>query len=168
MPAIIMRSALEFWGQHPPAELHSIEVGHGGKRRMVTWDEVMAARRKRQAERLRWIRHVEEWRAHKLWVAYFDQNLMGGWQAFLCDWRGRCNETWIDRDASGLKPMLMRVFPLVLPLGTNDFQWELWKQAFARRYERRRQDRRPLGVAICWWDRRGCVRPAGYSRGHGR
>jgi hypothetical protein len=73
----------------------------------------------------------------------------------LEDWRGRGYDIWIDRDRDWLKPKLMKAFPLVLEIGSVEARWQMWKPEFARRYERRRQDREPLGVAYLWWDGRG-------------
>jgi len=151
---IIRRSALEYWGQNPPPDLAYIVSDHRG-RRVITWAEVMEARRKRQSERLHWKRHVDQWRAYKLWVAYFDQTLMGGWHAFLEDYRGGGYRIWIDRDCTRMESPLMTLYPLLLPIGSEGEQWQRWKPAFAATFERRRHDRRPLGVAYIWWDGRG-------------
>lgn len=153
MGAIIFRSALVAWGRNPAPNLAYV-LGEGpGRYRKVTWAEVMEARRKRQVDRLRNIRYVPEWRACRIHVAYFDQDLMGGWQAFITDWRGRGWDTWIDRDARYEMPALMSLFPLVLRLGSEREQWERWKPVFASRYQRREQDGEPVGVATVW--RRG-------------
>lgn len=156
---IFTRSALEFHGHNPAPDVASVIVERG-IRRIVTWAEVMDARRKWQCELLNRKRFTLEWRAYKLWVGYFDQALMGGWQAHLEDFRGAGYREWIDRDRSWLKPMLMKAFPLVLDLGTEQYQWGLWKVAFAKRFERRKHDRRPLGVAYLWWNGRDCPRAA--------
>jgi hypothetical protein len=155
MTAVILRSALEHWGHNPPPELAYIVRDHRASR-VVTWRDVMQARRERQAEQLRRKREVGGWRAYKLWVAFFDQNLMGGWQAFL-ETYGNVpyydQRVWVDRDRQHLRCRLMALFPLVLPLGTEWEQWEAWKPAFASAFKRRIQDDQPLGVAYVWWDR---------------
>ena len=160
MGAIIMRSALVFWGKNPPPELHHI-VDDGRERRIVTWTDVMNARREKQRNRMAIIRHVNEPRAHRLSVSYFDQPLMGGWHGFIEGIQGR-NEygTWIDRDRSWLIPLLLREFPLVLPLGTEREQWGQWKVAFAHQFKRRLQCGEPVGVCPVWWERRGVLRRA--------
>ncbi len=166
MSAIIMRSALVFWGQNPPPELHHI-VDDGRTRRIVTWADVMAARREKQRKRLDMIRRVEEPRAHRLMVAYFDQDLMGGWHAFIEGIQGR-NEygTWINRDRSWLIPQLLREFPLVLPFGTEREQWQMWMPAFAQQFKRRTQHGHPVGVQLVWWDNRShVVKSVGEWRG---
>ena len=154
--AVMNRKAVEFWGQKPaPPDLAYIQFDHAHRRRVVTWAEVMQHRRERQREHLDLIRRTANVRAHKLWVAYFDQSLMGGWQAMIEDYRGRGFDVWIDRDCRRLMLPLMELFPLVLPSGSERERWERWKPEFARQYERRKQDRRPLGVTYVWWDRHG-------------
>jgi hypothetical protein len=154
--SIITRKALIAWSTifgnpvKPVPELAYIVTDYRG-RRIVTWSDVLDARRKRQQERLRLVRYTPEWRAYRVWVAYFDMPLMGGWQAFIDRGARQCGG-WIDRDRSWLKPVLMRMFPLLLPLGTAGEQWEHWKITFAGRFERRRQDRRPVGVTYVWWN----------------
>jgi hypothetical protein len=115
---------------------------------VVTVEEARRNRRESQAEHLRRKLAVErETHAWKLWVAYFDQRLMGGWQAFL---ERQGERVWIDRDRKWLMEPLMKLFPT----GALFDDWHDWKRVFAKRFERRRQDRRPLGVAFVWWD--GC------------
>lgn len=153
-----MRSALVAWGRNPPPELHSI-VDDGRNRRVVTWADIMCARRERQRKRLDAIRHTEEPRAYRLSVAYFDQDLMGGWHAFIEGIHGRTHYgTWINRDRSWLIPGLLREFPLVLPLGSEREQWQLWMVEFARQFERRRQHGEPVGAIAVWWDGRNSPR----------
>jgi hypothetical protein len=163
MTAIIKRSFLVAMGQTPPPDLAYVISDHRG-RRVVTWAEVLQDRRERQREQLR--RKREGWgpgpeRAYKLWVAYFDQNLMGGWHAFLETYRpGLSQRTWINRDCRWLIPVLMQLFPLVLPLGSERDQWALWMPAFAQQHKRRMQDRHPVGVAPVWWNGRDVLRRA--------
>ena len=148
MTAYMTRSAMEYWGHNPAPDIAGCEIDHRG-RRLITWSDVMRHRREQMEWSLRHKRECAEWRAYKVWVAYFDMFIMGGWQAFID--RGRERE-WIDRDRRRLKPHLMRLFPLVLPLGSEGEQWSVWKQQFAKQFQRRRQDRRPLGVAYVLWD----------------
>lgn len=147
---IFTRSALVFWGHNPAPDVARVEIDWRGERRVVTWADVMHERREWQRRILERKRYVEPWRAHKLWVAYFDQNLFGGWQAFLEDFRGRNGRRWIDRDAPGLQKTLMELFPMSLPFGDAREQWEGWKPLFAHRFKRRMQDHKPLGVAYVW------------------
>lgn len=148
MTAIITRSALEFWGHDPAPDVSHVIVTDG-QRTVVTWDEVMNHRRQRQAEIMRYKRSVSEWKLYKVWVAHFDQRLMGGWQAFIENISSR---NWIDRDCRWLQETLRKLFPCTL---LND--WEAWKVAFAQQYEKRRRDGRPVGVGIVRWD--GASRP---------
>lgn len=148
MSTIIMRSAIVAWGGNPSPDTHSIVIDHRG-RHVVTWSEIMEHRRQRQAEILRYKRSCYQWRAFKVWVAYFDQFLFGGWQAFIENKDG-CR--WIDRDRPFLKRHLMDLFPLVFQHGDEDDQWHEWKVEFAKRFRRRTHHRRPLGVAYVWWD----------------
>ena len=129
----------------------------GMVRRVVRWDEVMAERREHQRRTLEIKRRGDNpVRAYKVWVAYYDMNLMGGWQAFI---EHRGGHEWIDRDRRWLRPRLMALFPLVIPLGRKCNEdgigsegWDLWKAAFAEQYARRRQCGKPVGVRYCWWD----------------
>lgn len=169
MTTIITRSALVFHGHDPAPDVASIVVDHEG-RHVVTWSDVMAARRERQAAILQAKRAVREVRAHRVWVAYFDQPLMGGWQAFVEDFRGRYGvwRNWIDRDRRGLIPHLMRLFPLVLRLGRDEREWfDDWKAAFAAEYRAGSHDGRPRGCAFVWWDGRDDLRFAGRPAGKG-
>lgn len=164
MNSVISRKALISWRSRLghdttlPADLAAIVDG-----RKVTLAEVMEHRRKRQAEILERKRH--SWpiphSAWKVWVAYYDMPLMGGWQCMIEHYRPGYNlgSAWIDRDRRYLKPVLMREFPLILPLGSEYEQWEAWKIAFATQYKRRTQDRKPLGVSYVWWDGRDSLRP---------
>jgi hypothetical protein len=153
MGTYFTRSALVFHGFNPASNVAGMEIDTRG-RHIITWDEVMQKRRERQREQL-WRKRewfVKPMRAYKLYVAYYDQDLMGGWQAMLEDWRGRDYDIWIDRDRRWLEPIIMQAFSLVLPLGTEREQWCCWKPAFAQQFKRRMQDRQPLGVAYLWWN----------------
>jgi hypothetical protein len=153
MSTIIMRSALVYWGRNPPPELHSVEIDWKGERHIVTWADVFRERREPMERSPYWKRHVKVWRPHRVWVAYFDQEFFGGWQAFIGDHRGRCGESWIDRDRDWLKPNLMRLFPLVLPFESDiKSRFYDWKEAFARAYRRGTHHGRPRGSAIVWWN----------------
>ncbi len=141
---IIHRSALVFYGHNPAPNVAAVVVDHEG-RHVVTWDDVMRERREKQKRRLDQIRYVEEWRAVKLWVAHFGNGLMGGWHAFIDGIVQGCGglHVWIDRDGKGYIDNLMRLFPL-------ETDWHAWKQAFAKKYKKRRQDRKPVGVVYLW------------------
>lgn len=143
---VITRSALVAWGHAPPPELHHIERDHRGER-VVTWADVMQERREQQRRILLNKRSSPELRAYRLWVGYFDQRLMGGWHAFL-DRGGE--QVWICHRCPWLIPVVMNLFPLVLP-GLPD-RWNRWKQAFAVEHARGRHHGRPRGVAFVWWD----------------
>jgi hypothetical protein len=168
------RKAVEYWGRKPARpDLAYVDIDSRHQRRVVTWAEVMEARRERQRKRLDLIRQVIPWRAYRIWVSYFDQWLMGGWHAFLDDWRGDGYRIWIDRDCRHMKVPLMTAFPLVLPLGSEHEQWdhywkpwEQWKVEFAQNFERRRHDRRPVGVAYVWWNGRDTPRPIRQGIAH--
>lgn len=154
MTTIIARKGLEYWsGRKPPPDLACVASDAEG-RRVVTWADVMRGRRERQRLILGRKRRFLPWRAVKLWVAYFDQPLMGGWQTFVENWRGQAGRQWFERDAPvSLRERVLALFPLLLPFGTAHQRWAAWRPEFARRYERRRQDGRPVGVAYLW--RRG-------------
>jgi hypothetical protein len=151
MFTIIMRSALVFHGCNPSPDTARIEIDDRGDRHVITWADVLNDRRESQRKRLAQKRYVEPWRAVRLTVAYYDQSLMGGWQAMLDDWRGHYafSSVWIDRDGKGFIANLMRLYPMPQTLfGRND--WGDWKEWFAGKYKRRTQDRKPLGVAMLW------------------
>jgi len=65
-------------GRLVPRELAYVECSGVNGHRMVTWAEIIERRREQQRQRLRQKRYVNEWKAYKVWVAYFDQFLMGG------------------------------------------------------------------------------------------
>jgi hypothetical protein len=142
LTSIITRSALVFYGHNPAPDVASVVIDHEG-RHVITWDDVMRRRREEQDRRLAWKRRVDEWRACKVWVAYFDQVFYGGWHAFLED---RLDCQWL-RGREG-DERLMKMFPLV-PDGEPD-RWRAWMIAFAKKFKRRRQHRKPLGVAYLW------------------
>jgi hypothetical protein len=143
---IITRSALVAWGFNPDPDVAYVERDHHGER-VVKVAEVRAARLERQRLTLDRKREVRPWRAVKLWVAYFDQTLMGGWHAFLENRDGR---VWIDRDRKHIRERVMELLPVGLPFGDPGRRWEDWKPAFARQFRRRSQDRKPVGVAYLW------------------
>lgn len=158
---IIKRSWLESMGGNPSPDLAYIISDHHGQR-VVTWEDIHQERRRRQRQRLEQLRRgQQELRAYKLWVAYFNQDLMGGWHAFVdtygTAWQGHA---WIDRDRRWQQPLIVKAFPILLPLWPEHELWERWKVAFACRYARRRHHGEPLGVAYLWWDGRWDLRPA--------
>jgi hypothetical protein len=145
------RSALVFWGHNPAPNVARVIINHKG-RRVITWEEIIAARRKLQAERLKRIRSVNRWLPYKLWVAYFNQTFYGGWHTFL---ENRDSRYWLNQGGGHLFFWsLMKLFPVCLPLGEpwSRIEQERWMIAFAHEFKRRTQDRKPLGVAIVWWD----------------
>lgn len=153
MTAIIMRSALEFWGRENVApDVYQVVIDDRG-RRVVTYAEHMAAKRARQAEILRRIRERGDgdWQAWRLSV---------WWSPGLCGWIYRGYHAWLDRydgqhewlrDGS---PGLMRLFPFVLTLGSERDQWGEWMEAFVRAFPAGRKCGRRRGATIVW--RRGC------------
>lgn len=156
MTPIIRRSACLAWGQTPPPDLAWIILNEQpGQRRVVTWKDVMAQRRERQREILARKRTGLELHAYRLRVAFYDQDLFGGWQAFLETYTGK--EVWVDRHGGyPLRQTLFTTYPLVLPYGDpwrpQWPAWEQWKVAFAQCYTRRHQARKPVGVTYVWWD----------------
>jgi hypothetical protein len=159
---IIMRSALVHWGHNPPADLALIEEDYRG-RRIITWEDVMRERRERQRRELANRRCVVGdgiWRAARVLVAYFDQNLMGGWQAFIDDLNG---QHWIDRDQQHLIPKLVSSFPLtgqLFPMKDKwGGSWGEWKIAFAKQYQRGKQAGKPRGSNAVWWNNRDIIVP---------
>lgn len=138
------RSALVHWGHNPAPDVAGAELLIGGGKRFITWSEVMEVRRERQRERLAQLQYSDVAHAWKIEVSYFDQDLLGGWQAMLY----RLNESsWVDKYRHYI-PILMQLFPLTL------FGWEDWKPAFAHEYKRRRQDGHPVGVRYLWMKNR--------------
>lgn len=166
MTSIIMRSALVYHGHNPAPDVACVVHDLTG-RHVVTWADVLDRRRERQRTILENKRHVTRWHAWKVWVAYYDMDLFGGWQAFI---ERTGSRSWIDRDRDWLIRPLMELFPLVLIPGeqypynmSRTPEWDLWKQEFARCYRRRQHHRRPLGGANVWWDgqERPQLRPPG-------
>lgn len=163
MSTTIMRSALEFWGHNPAPDVARVEIDHpGGDRRVVTWADVMRERREDQAWRLAnktTVRHP--WRAYRLWVAYFDQDIFGGWHAFLDDFRGDRRGRWLTRYRD-VPDRFMRLFPAGLVLGDSPYdRLQDWLPAFAKLYRRGTHCRRPRGRVYLWWDGRGEPRRIG-------
>ena len=144
----ITRSALVFWGRNPPPELAYLTRRHMAEPfRMVTWDEVMDAKRKRQSEILEHKRDPgPQRRPWMVWVFYNDTDIYGGWHCYLI--RYDENGKWLMRPSQEL----MRLFPLVLPLGDIRDQWHNWKVEFARQYKRRMHHGKPEGMTPVWWD----------------
>lgn len=150
MITIINRSALVSMGANPAPDVASIVEDYQG-RQVVKWSDVLQARRDRQRDILaaKRLGHSPV-RAYRLSVLYYDQRLMGGWQAFI---DGIHYHAWIDRDRKWIIPQLMELFPPSQPrLCPQARDWLDWKIEFARRFERRKQDRRPVGVQHFWWD----------------
>jgi hypothetical protein len=149
MTTIIHRSAMP--SRFPPNVAMMIDG------QPVTWAQVLEHRREVQDLILRRKREPT-WPPYIPWrlsVAYFDQRLMGGWQAFIDN---RHERLWIDRDCKWLKDGLMELFRFWLPgCGT----WEEWKPLFAQRYGAGTQYGRARGVAIVRWN--GKNEPRKYS-----
>ncbi len=163
MNSLFTRSAVEYWSGRPaPPDLAYVEIDHRGKR-VITWAQIHAARRERQARRMALIRDSHPERAYRICVSYFDQWIMGGWQVMMDDWRGPDYAVWIDRDRKWFHSELMNCFPVILPIGSEESRWRQWKEAFAVQYRRRQFCRRPQGVAYIWWDGRGTPRPVEKS-----
>lgn len=72
----------------PHPRIASITIDEFGNRKIVTTAEALRHRQEYQHLRLARLRETHPWRAVKLWVACFDQPLMGGWHAFLEDRNG--------------------------------------------------------------------------------
>lgn len=165
MSMLATRSAVEFWhrefgAQKPPPELAFLEQDyakyHDLKRHMVTWDDVMEARRKRQACELRWKREdgVVQCRALYVWVFCVPDDLIFcGWWTYLVGIGGR------DYHGGGYKGNvegkllddLLRLFPLVRPGNLfGDVNLEEWKAEFVKRYQRGIWCGKPQGKAPVW------------------
>jgi hypothetical protein len=155
MSAVIMRSACEpggvcaAWGPLPRDVSHVIidRSSGSGKPRFVTWKEIHAERTKRQMERLRCKRGDYsrlERRAIRVRTWYLDSEIYGGWHCYF-DWVG--GSEWVRYGSDEL----MKRFPLA-------DTWEDWKPAFAKRFRRGTQHRRPRGAVYMW----ALVRP-GFS-----
>jgi len=147
MTSIFTRSALVFLGKDPAPNVAGLIRDHSGEH-VITWSEVLANRRERQRRILECKRRVQPWRAAKVWIAYFDQFLFGGWQAFI---QTIHDSHWIDRDRRSLIATLLSLFPFVQDDG-DERNWEKWKPGFARHFRRRTHHRRPCGVSYVWWD----------------
>ena len=148
MTTIMDRSAMVFWGHNPPPEVAYITRPHVGVPwTVVSWDEVMDAKRKRQAEILEHKRDPgRQRRPWMVWVFYNDTFIYGGWHCYLN--RYDENGKWLMKPSQEL----MRLFPLVLPIGSIDDQWHNWKVEFAGQYKRRMHHGKPEGMTPVWWD----------------
>lgn len=94
-------------------------------------------------------------RAYKLVVAYFDTETFKGWHSFLQTYDRR-GPVWIDGHKRELIESIMSVFPIVIPplFGARQaILWEEWKMEFSKRFCRRQQNGKPVGVCYVWWDR---------------
>jgi len=143
MSTIVMRSAYKLGGLfYRPGrdlgDLHHVESDYRG-RRIVTRTEVNVAKLKRHEGNLASIERAAQPRAYKLWTAYYDMDIFGGWQAFV---ENRDDLTWIDRDNKPSKPRWMKLFPLLL----DQTDWEGWKIECARQYKRATHHGKPRGV----------------------
>ena len=156
MTTTFTRKGIERWGGQPlPPEIaYGVRDAPGCDIRMVSWDEVMEARRDCQREILRRKRQgLPERRAYRLEVSYFDQWAYGGWHAFL---HGLHDYRWLDKPDKHLRGPIMAAFGVLDPtlFETEGEYWRFkqWKMEFAEQYKRREQDGRPVGVAYLWWD----------------
>ena len=107
------------------------------EQRDVTWEEVMAARRERQAERLERIRQPARPAIEPCYVwTFFNRQPIPyyGWYCYLVTRRETIS---VRGDADHLRASIMTALPLdLLPLAEN---FEAWMAALARRYPRARR-----------------------------
>ena len=138
---------------HPRPGIASITRDYKGEHIWTMREHWEEQHTKFERRRAQWV--APEWRPCKIWVAYYDMDLFGGWQAFVED---RKRRVWMDRYGPGFAEQVYRLFPLVLLPPPDQFRlrasdsWPLWKVAFAEQFRRRTHDARSLGVAYAWWD----------------
>ncbi len=156
MTTTFTRKGIEWWGGQslPPEVAYGVRDAPCMDMQMVSWGEVMDARRRRQREILRRKRRGQpRRRAYRLEVSYFDQWAYGGWHALL---DGLEDDRWLDKPDKHLRGPIMAAFPILVPtlfeMDDEGSRFERWKIAFAEQYKRREQCGRPVGVAYLWWD----------------
>lgn len=146
--SIMHRSFAEHMGFNWPPELHSIVNG-----KQVTWAEVHAARKEKQAERLRRVRAcaVDPIVPCYVWTFLVPGWLYSGWWCYIVTRHDQISVNFRRRDP-GLKIMLMKAIPMGILPGSENFTE--WMAELARRFPRRRAtDKRKAGSVIGWYDR---------------
>ena len=156
MSTIIMRNAFLFNAEvmkHPwPAPAPDVAYYTRDTPRSPliahTWDEVMEARRKRQAEilyRKRGDWMVGRWRPVFLDTRFYDMDFYGGWQCYIYGVGGIAH--WVKYECR----KLMELIPLRDPAQPLfDLNWYNWKRVFAQTYQRGEFCDRPRGRLTIW------------------
>jgi hypothetical protein len=152
MNSVMMRSFADTMGFKWPKEVARIEFsGHGEKGHRVTWDEVMAARRKRQAERLENIMRPAEPEIVPCYVwTFFNRQEIPyhGWYCYVVSryFSVSVNFRGFDRE---LAVSIMSAIPLgMLPIVEN---FSVWMPEFAKHYPRKHpHDPRKAGSKVGW------------------
>lgn len=141
-----------------PSEVSHIQVDVG-VRHYVTWVEVMAARRERQAKQLKRIRNegLVERRAAYVEVFFNPHWIYHGWHTYI---HGiSIGHHWVRHNGSlaenanpygllSLFPITKECDPTLTPMPITDY--DEWMMAFASKYQRGTRGRRPRGVRFCW------------------
>jgi hypothetical protein len=155
------RSAAKFWwGKDlPDGVAYMVKIGGynwGGTKpewESVTYKEIKDKKVSRQQSLLEYKRIHPKRVAGYVWVFYNDTDLFGGWWIYIKTIREdfpinfRVNESkqkmFIEK--------VMSLFPLIL--FQTEFEYELWCEAFAKRYHHKGFKRtKNQGLAKCWVD----------------
>ena len=155
MTTFVTRSALLFHGVDVARDVAYAISDHQG-RRVVTWSQVLAARRERQSEHLRRLREPEPATRVPcyLWTFFIPGLFYGGWWCYLIS-RFGCEHGDGPKSSVGWSKFaadLMSTIPLGwLPLQNN---WKRWMETLASTYPRHHpSDLREAGSVVGWYDR---------------
>lgn len=150
MTTIFTRSAIIRWGCNPniDPDLAYVISDRRGKR-IVTWTEINAERRKKQRQHLEDLRHVPIMRPTRLWVGYNPHWIFTGWFAVIDNLHHR--ECAWDRTPH-LMERLMELFPITFQYGNLREDFQMWCEVFAKINQRGRRGGKPRGFAIIRWD----------------
>lgn len=120
----------------------------------VTWDQVMANRRARQAQQLADKRHAAPSPVVPCYVWTFKVPgwLYGGWHCYIVTLHEQIGVTFRNPFGGDIALSIMEAEPLgLMPMAIN---FTRWMQALARRRPRHHpRDPRPAGSLIGWYDR---------------
>ena len=152
MTMIMHRSFADRMGFDWPRNVARVETDRFGRRRVVTWADVHAARGRWQAERLASIRG--DGAAPRIvpcyvWTFYVPGWLYTGWWCYVVTLRDRIavNFRYVDE---ALAVSIMTALPLgFLPVASN---LAAWMPELARTHPRKRtaRDPRKAGVVVGW------------------
>lgn len=152
---IIDRSAVNWWREHipkcnwgkPPKKCHHyVRESPFEDFKMITWDDIINERRKKQRAIMSWIRRSENFRIYAVivfWYPGINEIFFRGWHVYL---KG-IKESFDYKDIHQLHSILQQKFPIVLKLYEDKReQCNFWKEEFAKRYKRKLWNGKPMGI----------------------